>query len=494
MKTRSKYTRWAERGVIFILLSVSLIMILPLVGLAFDCGMLYMIRTKLSAAVDAAVLAGARSLDRGMDLGSQVGSATTTATEYFHANFPDGLLATTNIQFNIQVTETGSRTRQVTMAASADSPLYFLRLLRHEWATVAASAVASRRDVNLILLMDRSGSILSAGADDEVRASAHLFVDKFSEGRDRVGMVSFGGTYYVDFPEGFDFKTRTPRNLHQAIDAVVYRTDTYTNTPEGLWQAYERLRIVNEVGALNVIVFFTDGRPTALTANFPVKALTDTRYQYNSPYTSTVSYGPSSCSSSVAKLGFICSPMGSYTSTGATYGVMLRLASSTTHDEWTLAPNSSGCYYAGGSGTSYRRLMRRDIAYVPDQDANGNSTWGYMPLTAPSGVFPTGHPYAGRIRPDGPRGVRYAANNAADNAATRIRNDAGLRPVIYSIGLGGTGSEPIDHVFMRRVANDPDSPIFNPSQPVGLYVYSPTTQQLGDAFLKIASEILRLTQ
>ncbi|MBM3744251.1 MAG: VWA domain-containing protein [Acidobacteria bacterium] len=497
MRTRSKCPRWAERGVIFVLLTVSLIMILPLVGLAFDCGMLYMIRTKLSAAVDAAVLAGARSLDRGMDLSSQVASAGATATEYFHANFPSGVLATANTQLSVQVTETGNRTRRVTMVASTDSPLYFLRILRHDWAQVRVSAQASRRDVNLILLMDRSGSILSAGADDEVRAAAHLFVDKFSEGRDRVGMVSFSGPYHVSFPYGFDFKSRSPQNIHGAIDAMVFAGNT--GTAQALWQGYQQLVSINEVGALNVIVFFTDGRPTALTANFPVKTVSDQRYgDGNSPYSSTsttYTMPASSCSSSTAKLGFISAPINTYSTRGTTWGAMLTQAASPTHNEWTVAPNCSNCAFAPGTTQSYRTRMRRDIAYIPDTDPNGNSMLGYMPLSSSNGGrFPTGHPYAGRIRPDGPLGVRYAANNLADNIATRIRNDNGLRPLIYAIGLGGTSAETIDHTLLRRIANDPASPIHDPSQPVGMYVYSPTTQQLGDAFLKIASEILRLTQ
>ncbi|MGB9605902.1 MAG: hypothetical protein ACPL88_08500, partial [Bryobacteraceae bacterium] len=57
------------------------------------------------------------------------------------------------------------------------------------------------------------------------------------------------------------------------------------------------------------------------------------------------------------------------------------------------------------------------------------------------------------------RAVRYAAYNVADNAAARIRNDTTLSPVIFTIGLGGTSSEPIDDELLMRVANDRNSPI-----------------------------------
>ncbi len=474
MKSLAKRMRLGERGVIFIMLTLSLIMILPLVGLAFDCGMLYLTRTKLSAAVDAAVLAGARSLNRGLDLDSQRDSAEATAIEFFNANFPAGTLASSNTTFEIDVTQTGTRTRVVTMTASTDAPLYFLRALHQDWTTLRVGAQASRRDVNLILLMDRSGSIASAGAENQVRGSAKIFVDKFAEGRDRLGMVSFSGPYYVDFPYGMDFKTRTPTDLFEAIDALNF--DGNTGTAQALWQGYQQIVTINEVGALNVIVFFTDGRPTALTADFPVKT--------NPPL--------STCTSTTAKFGFISAPIGSYPPTGTTWGVMKTNATSTTHYEWTVAPDSSGCYYNSGSGSDLekRARMRQDIAYIPDTDRNNiNIRTGYL-----SPDLYTTAPYAGKVRVDSPRALRYAANNLADNTATRIRTDATLTPFIYTLGLGGTSSEPIDHDLLRRIANDPASPTYTSTQPTGIYVYAPTTAQLTDAFVKIASEILRLTK
>ncbi len=62
---------------------------------------------------------------------------------FFNANFPEGTYASTDRQFNVAITETGYRTRTVTTSASVDAPLYFLRLLRLEAATVRARGTAS---------------------------------------------------------------------------------------------------------------------------------------------------------------------------------------------------------------------------------------------------------------------------------------------------------------------------------------------------------------
>lgn len=510
----SKRTR-RRRGVILIMLTLVLMVILPMAGLAFDVGLLYLIRTKLSAALDAAVLAGARSLSRGMDLASQVESARQTAQQYFRANFPAGLYGTTNLTFNATVQESGYRTRTVSGVASVTAPLYFLRLLGQNTATMSARATASRRDVNLILVLDRSGSIEQGGATTAVKNSAISFVSKFAESRDRVGLISFSGNYRVDYPPSMTFRTSSP-SIIDRINAMVMSGNT--NYHEALWRAYDHLRQINEPGALNVIVFFTDGRPTALSTSFPVKTVTDERFGDGQTGCSgltpigcsaTVCTGssctcrdncrylmpPSPCASSTDKVGFMAILFSGNTPRW-TAGVMRDDSTSTTMAEDTLSTsNCSGCAFAGGSGWSFRMRALRDIAYVPNSDRHGNSTWGYKPFSAPDHLFPAGHPYAGRIRPDRWEAVRHAAYNLADNIAARIRNDTVLSPVIFSIALGGMPpAEPIDDELLRRVANDRSSPIFDPNKPAGLYVYAPSPAELDQAFLRVASEILRLAE
>lgn len=126
------------------------------------------------------------------------------------------------------------------------------------------------------------------------------------------------------------------------------------------------------------------------------------------------------------------------------------------------------------------------MAYLPDQDIYGNSTRGYMNFTGVM-LFGSGHPHVGRIRVDVPRSLTRAGMNATDNAAQRIRDDVTLSPVIYVIGLGD-----VNHEVNRRQSNDPTSPIYDPNRPDGLYVYAETTTQLNSAFVRVASEILRL--
>jgi hypothetical protein len=66
---RSSDKRRGRRGIVVIMLSMMVaVVMLPLVGLAIDGSILYLVQAKLSAAVDAAALAAARSLSVGLDL------------------------------------------------------------------------------------------------------------------------------------------------------------------------------------------------------------------------------------------------------------------------------------------------------------------------------------------------------------------------------------------------------------------------------------------
>lgn len=461
------------------------VVLLPLVGLAIDGSVLYLLQAKLSAAVDAASLAAARSLSVGLDLTSQTASATATAQSFFSANFPAGYWNTTNLSVSISVAETTYKTRTVTIQASVTVPLIFMRILGQTGSTVAAQGQASRRDVVMILVIDRSSSLANAGVCDTMVSAAQNFVGYFANGRDEIGLVTFMDGYNLSYAPTLNFGSNTP-SLWTVIGGVKCYGDT--GTAGALNQAYVQLQVVNQPGALNVIVFFTDGHPNGITADFPVKTQADTRYDYSST-NSRVSTPASSCNSTTTLRGEIAEWSGEPApSTGSTYGLFAVTSSSYNGTSEEVASGLSGCAMA-----SNQAKMRRDIAYIPAADLYGNATTGYAGFGG-GDTYPTGNPYVGQIRVDTPTAVVAASINAADNQATTIRNDANLTPVIYAIGLGGTSAQPIDTTFMERIANDPRSPMYDVTKAAGVYFYSPTATDLGGVFQQVASEILRLSQ
>ena len=79
-----------EKGISLMLAVISLIFIIPMIGLAVDVGMLYVVKARLQGAVDGASLAAARALNLGQTTAAQATSAKQNAVNWFYANFPAG--------------------------------------------------------------------------------------------------------------------------------------------------------------------------------------------------------------------------------------------------------------------------------------------------------------------------------------------------------------------------------------------------------------------
>ena len=502
-----------EKGFVLLVTTASMLLVLPTVGLAIDAGFLYAVRARLSAAADAGALAAARSLSKGLTLAEQEQSARARARAFFDANFPDGFLNTKNKVVGIEVAETAFRTRTVYVNAQVDANLYFMRTLGFDETPIAVEGKASRRDVNLIVVLDRSGSMQSAGACEPMKEASKAFVKQFANGRDRLGMVTFSTNVNLDFAPSMNFKP----GIEDKINNI--SCSGFTNSASALWRAYEELQNINEPGTLNLILFFTDGQPTALTAAFPIKRVSDNRYEIRNGWDATVNTEPSPCkdregdrydrnagagerqywapnwnpnwdAEPTTITGVMRAPQAGFFKN---YGDTEGLFSLSTGSRLSTGRSCAFDTY------DYREdNLRRDFAYIPDRDTHGSRTRGgasYIPIES-SMKFPSGHPYEGKLRIDLPKALAAASKNAAHNAAYNIRDDSTLRPVIYSIGLGDPAN-PIyapDPEFLQRIANDPESPGFVEAHQTGLFVFAPDKTELAQAFYRVASEILRISQ
>lgn len=538
-RLRSKELR--RKGMAVIITAIMLVFVIPVVGLAIDAAVLYTIKARLQTAVDAGAVAAARTLNKGLTLAEQAGNAQAKAQAYFNANFPEGELGATQVTVPTpDVSESGFRRRTVTVQGSAMAPTYFMRVFGYTRTLVRATGTATRRDVNIIMVMDRSGSMSTSGSCTPMKEAAKDFVSLFANGRDRIGVISYSTSYFNAFNHTMDFLTTSP-NINTQIDAITCAG--WTNSATAISEAYNQIVAIDEPGVMNIILFFTDGLPTAGTASFPIKRVADTRYGYgvnsssssppNGTYRSTTDASlnskeqfnnsgtqyanmpPSPCRHTVGanyytwyqtngggtkflqtspnpnwlpadKLGVLAGGSGS--STGSTQGLYAPLALNITAQNGGTISGSTGCRY-----TSSNNYVRRDIAYIPDSDAYGNSTRGFVSTSAEE--FSSGT-YSGQIRPDKPIAIAKAFKNASYNASVRIRGDTRIQPVFYIIGLGDPdATDPytaVDTDLLLRMSNDSVSPEYTDTQPEGMFVFAPDNTQLNAAFVRVASEILRI--
>lgn len=472
MKPNLTHVR-GERGATVLLFTFcTFLLVIPMVGLAIDGSIAMWTKAKLSAAVDAAALAAGRSLSVSGNVDQEEAAATTVAQKWFAANFPSGWLNTTIVSGPTVNVQQSGKTITASVSASVEAPLFFMRIFGSSFqnVTVSASAQSSRRNLVLILVLDRSGSMSTSGACPIMVADAQNFVNYFTDGFDELGLVTFSSSANpnLDYAPNLDFKSSTP-TLSSVIGQI--QCTGATSTTQALHIAYTALQNVNQPLALNAIVLFTDGQPNTILAK---------NWQINSGGSCTNPLKTGIIPGTIA--GTITTdtsndPYGIYDPslyTGMNQGGRLNaLSPASTYNATGCRFESSGLQYIGGGGGH-----QADIASIPSQDYYGNSTSGYQ----------------GSASSFSGTNMLAASFNTADNQAYVIRHDATLGyPMIFTIGLGSDVDSTAQQ-FLERVANDPRASSYDSTIPAGTFVYAPDATQLQTAFYEIASEILRLSQ
>lgn len=461
--------RAGQRGSVLVYGTLVIALVLfPFIGLAIDVGLMYLVQSRMSAAADAATIAGAEALSRGSDDTSQRANAVATANTYFYANFPTGYLLSTNLQVNSVAATDATHLRSITTTASASMPTIFLGMLNPNPQTINVTSESTRRDINIMVVMDRSGSLATSyngqpAACSPLKAAAVNFVNQFAETRDNVGLITFATSSNIDYAPATTFKTTVEGYLNAVTCTGA------TSSAQALWQGYDQLVKLNQAGALNAILFFTDGRPTAVTEDFPLKGNCSTKGSQPRRGVLTLGYNNNVPSSA----------MGLYT--WAAPGPP-PLAS-----DLTVISDKSSCSFSSNQSN-----VSSDVSNAPTTDIWGNSltTTGYKSVT-----------YSGSgLSVSIAQNVENFSTNAADDAALRIRrgdpdplqaNTSLSGVVIYCIGYGGD----VDGTLLQRIANDPSlSPNPVASGANGRYYNAPTTSALNQAFMQVASQMLRIAQ
>jgi Flp pilus assembly protein TadG len=461
---------------------LTMMIALPLVGLAFDVGILYMIRGKLYQSVDAAALAGARALGTGPDGPTQRANAQAAATKYFNANYPSGFWGTISVNFPTPTVDdtTVPNYRTVTTSASIVAPLYFLRMLGQNTATVAAASQAGRRDALVMLVLDRSYSMLNTfqgtTACAIMKTDAAQFVSNFSQGRDMVGLVIFGSSAFTYAPTtSFGTPDGSGNTVASLIGQITCNGNT--NMAEGMQKAYAQIQAVNAATRANVIVLMTDGRPNGFTGNY-------------------TPYRQGGCNANPLR-GVYAQWAGGPVASGTTAGLMLSVAPNAAYNADTVTPD------ANNTCAMYSNLQNghNDLTRMPATDVYGNSTTG--PYSANNPHAPYNGTTVDPTKITIPEWVEAASSNAVDNQGTTIRTNAVLKPSIYAIALEGNApTDPPDTLLLRKLANDPSMEndpdattktmwaAQNPGQTRGFFVDAPDPGELCSAFNQIATQIV----
>ncbi len=505
-----------RRGAALVLYTVLLPTILLLCGLAIDLSMLYVVQTRLSSAVDGAALGAGRLL-------GTTANTSEIAGEFLNANYPSGFWGSYNLAPTITVT-TNASLHTIAVNATVQVPLLFLRLLRQQYCTVAASATAVRRDVRVELVLDRSYSMINQMSN--LKTAATSFVNMFNPGTDELGLVILSGSSFVAYPTSempnysltsgtgpdvhfADPVTGSNQNMLTLISALQLGSDT--NTSEAIWLAYVELKkaaaIDNDPTKANVIVLFTDGVPNGFTAylnNPSGNALGSNSNCYYNPSTGSSNqmigwiatagsatgityFNPSP--SQASGIGFFNSLIFDKTNTAYHWATYLNGGSYVDDMIEVSGTPLTGCQHIGANGSLGPGTDMSGLAKIPPQDYYGNSSSGTA-YTQGALYAQYGIAYS-PAQPTNGYQMGLASWNVADNAAQKILADSSMNVAIYTIGFTGDGG--VDAALLNRMANTQSSAAYNSSYQSGLYVPASNAAELQQAFGQVASEVLRLS-
>ncbi|MGI9510436.1 MAG: pilus assembly protein TadG-related protein [Geminicoccaceae bacterium] len=199
-----------ERGAVAAIIALATIPLFAAAGLAIDVGRSYLLQSKLSYAIDSAGLAAGRAFDSDNRLDD--------AKMFFEANFNENNAGATlssggpSITFN-------DEDNTVLIEASASLPTYFLQIAGVNEMAVSARTVIQRemRGMELVLVMDNTGSMRSSGKIDAMKDAATSLVDILYGDRETVpnfwvGVVPYAATVNIG-------ANRTDWLVNQSYDA-----------------------------------------------------------------------------------------------------------------------------------------------------------------------------------------------------------------------------------------------------------------------------------
>lgn len=434
-----------SRGIFALVTALSVVSLFAFVAMGIEVGRWYVVRAELSKSVDAAALLGAKNYSNPFlvpeDLMAAVGQA----------NFSPGLLGT---EGNPVITGTRGAEGKVFVEGSTNvlnKVTQVVELQPHiakgtyEKTYITSSGVAQQREVEIMLVLDESGSM--SGAMSNLKSAAESFVDFFehTDDTDQMGLITFASGVVVERALGTDFHA----DMISKIESM--SASGGTNTEDALDQADGPSGFTDQTGlsgderVQQFLIFFSDGNPTAFRGDFTRDGTdyhavgyadsywnrklmyTDVQYQEYNVKEYETGDGKSPSGGTNCKSG---DPLTGYSNTkwhildDPTYGV-------NGYSEF------SGAYYSDLLGTS-----------DPEKCSINRSKMAN---------------YAAAI-----------TKQMAIDHAQEIK-DKGIK--IYTIGLGG-----VDEDFLSQIASGP-----------GFEYFAPTSADLKNLFQKIATNIrLRL--
>ena len=224
-----------QRGAVMAIVGLAIIPLFAAVGLAIDGGRGYMLKSKLSYAIDAAGLAGGRAFDTDL--------READIAMFFEANFPTGYMGSELLPGHPLVTFDEEQ-NTITIVATATIPTRFMSVAGVHEMSVTSRTVIRRelQGMELVLVMDNTGSMRGGGKIDAMKDAAADLINILYGSRDEVenfyvGLVPYAATVNIGshregWLTGYDADDFAPTTWKGCVEARDYPNDGNDALPD----------------------------------------------------------------------------------------------------------------------------------------------------------------------------------------------------------------------------------------------------------------------
>ncbi|MGB0910288.1 MAG: vWA domain-containing protein [Nitrospirales bacterium] len=255
-----------QHGSFMVIAAVSIVVVIAVVAIGVEVGRWYTVRSEMSKAVDAAALVGAKNSS------NPYVDPEVLAEQVAKANFQDGLLGTDGSpHFDVTIASDG----KVTVAGETEVVNTVGRTIKksdgaaHEKTLVGAKGAALLRESEVMLVLDRSGSMSGLPwANLQVAAVSFLEFFEDTQADDKFGLIMFDTAAKVYRSLGTDFVIPMITTINGT------NTGGGTNPEDALDQADGPDGFTDQTGlpgdqrVQQFVVFFSDGQPTRFRGQF----------------------------------------------------------------------------------------------------------------------------------------------------------------------------------------------------------------------------------
>ncbi len=434
-----------SRGIFAIVTALSVVSLFAFVALGIEVGRWYVVRAELSKSVDAAALIGAKNYSNPFlateDLMTAVGQA----------NFSPGLLGTEGSPL---ITGTKGAEGKVFVEGSTNVLNKITQVVEvqanvadgtYEKTYVTSSGVAQQREVEIMMVLDESGSM--SGAMGNLKTAAQSFVDFFehTDDTDQFGLITFASGVVVERPLGLNYYDEMTTAIGNMSASGGTNTEDALDQADGPSGFTDQTGVAGDERVQQFLVFFSDGNPTAFRADFTRNGTDYDAVGYAADWDIK-----------------LMNPTTQFS--------YLNVKQYATGDGKTTSTTvcQSGYPLAGYSNTKW---------HILDDPTYGVTGYSAFLGVNYSDLLGTTDPEKCSLnKSKGKDYVEAITKQMAIDHAQEIK-DKGIK--IYTIGLGG-----VDEAFLSQIASGP-----------GFEFFAPTSADLKNLFQKIATNIrLRLVQ